>query len=772
MANTSTRIESILQMPWPLPVWLTLILAASALGWFALLYISERGKAHTPLRVLLVLIRFSLMALVVWMLADWNWLQFRSDKPELLFVIDRSSSMSTQDIGGNSQRSRMAGVRQLFESFDAQQLKRLSDVYHVRWLAVSEGVEEQDNSDTPLEILNRLAPDGPQSNLGDALTRIINNQAGRGTAAVVFFSDGINTSGTPLSASAAQARAATVPIIAVATGQQQSLPDVRLGDLLVDEAVFLGDQVTLQVTVSGTDVKAANLSLSLRNTSNGDLLAEARAAVSAEQPQALLSLSFVASQAGELPLKLEVSSVSGEKDSENNVLQRSIVVQDKQLRVLLVQRLPSYEFRFLKNLLERSRSADGKSATFQVDSVLQDADPDYVAQDESAVRLVPSDTETLQNYDVFVFGDFAPELISRSAQRAIYEQVTSGGSGCMFVAGRYTNLMTLVGWPIGDLLPVESLSVPVQSANPVDLQWYPTALGAGMMPLQIASGNQTSNFWERLPQLTFVYQPLTPKSGTQVLAIAANTTASTLPNANAESASQDKALLLSQYAGAGRVALQATDETYRWTNFTGNDLVHQRYWGQTMRWLSRGRLAADKKNSQLVVMPRRTQFGQRVQFELRLGEDAGIVSSDLQPTVTLEDASGRVQQLALSRSSSSSRSFVAGRDDLLPSSYRAVLASPSLTQPPSESFQVIAPPSEQANLRADWNALRDLAEKSRGKFYLLEQANNLLRELPTGVPTRLGALPPIPLWNQHWIAAAFVILITLEWILRRRARML
>ena len=95
--SSQQSIESVLQANWSLPIWLTIVLAAVALGLIGLLYWSERGSASRSLRLMLAALRFALLALVVWMWAGWSWLQFRSDKPELLVVLDRSASMDTTD---------------------------------------------------------------------------------------------------------------------------------------------------------------------------------------------------------------------------------------------------------------------------------------------------------------------------------------------------------------------------------------------------------------------------------------------------------------------------------------------------------------------------------------------------------------------------------------------------------------------------------------------------------------------------------------------------
>ena len=814
-------VESVLQADWPLPLWLTIVAALALLAIVGALYWSERGNASRSLRLALATIRFILLALVVWMWAGWSWLQYRSDKPELLVMIDRSASMDTPDgkvelsggsessatkpapplsdsgaaVGSSSAKdsqSRLAVAKQIFSTLKPRDRERLERTYQLRWLLVDEVAERAGFSletiDTDLE---QVVASGGQSRLGDSLSSAISSQAGRGTAAIVFVSDGINTSGAPLAAAAAMARSAAIPVFAVATGQELALPDVRLADLLIDEAVFLGDQVTLMVTVSISDVSEGNLTVRLRDQSSGEVLDQQPLKLDKQHPQQQISLTFVPKRAGELPLQVDVSEVPGETNLENNTLQRSINVQDKTLRVLLVQRQPSFEFRFLKNLLQRSQATDARSASFELNSVLQESDNEYVEQDAAAIRLVPSDAATLATYDVFIFGDINPELISRSAQQAIFEQVTASGAGCIFIAGRDTPLASLNGWPLGDLLPVQIDAASKNSVNMGDgdlsaFAWSPTALGSAALPLQLAESSEASaKIWSTIPAAVSLYTAFNPKVGSQVLAIGSPQLA-VQPAATGQS-QQQLPLLISQFAGAGRVALQATDETYRWSSFGGSDRYHQRYWEQMLRWLSRGRLSGDGKQTQLTIEPRRAKWSQPIRFELQLAKDADAKGSEGQADVArppggraeaaraelmLEDASGKKIALPLARDMGASRTYSATKWDLPPGSYRAVLFQPSLQPPPSESFNVITPPGEQANLRADWTAMRQLAEQSRGRFYLANQTQRLFSDLPAGKPARLGTLPPLPLWNSPWIAALFVILLTSEWLLRRKARML
>lgn len=774
---SAQAIETVLYAPWPIPIWLSVVLTAIILGGVTLLYLTERGQAPIRARLGVAVLRCSLLFMLLWMWAGWAWQQYRSDKPELLVMIDRSASMDTRDVslsGSKDTVRRLDLVSDLFERLDARAVERLQTRYHWRFFLTDEQTEPVDWEFTDrLKSLKSQAAAGPRSHLGDALSSLIANQAGRGTAAILFFSDGINTGGSPLSAAAAQARSATIPIYCLATGRESALPDARLADLLIDDTVFLGDRVTLQVSAAASDVGEARTTVRLRDVSTGELLDEQEVRFQKQPSLQQITMSFIAKRPGEINVKVEIGEIAGESNLENNVLQRTVQVQDKTLRVLLVQKFPSLEFRFLKNLLQRSRGEEKQLASFELNSVLQEADIEYVQQDEFARRLVPSDAESLSGYDVFIFGDLSVDLISRSAQQLIFEQVTKGGAGCVFIAGRDTPLATLAGWPLGDLLPIQlddQALVPTRDPSSLTMyQWNPTILGNTALPLQLTDRPDASaGLWQSIPPLGSLYTARAPKSGAQVLVTAVRADEANGPNPGGSGAAP---LLISHFAGAGRVVLQATDETYRWTSFGGNDLYHQRYWEQMLRWVCRGRLNASADETQLIIEPRRSNLGQPIRFELRLGADASEATAS-SVELKLEDGTGTTTSLTLAKDASGSRQYSTVKSDLVAGNYRGVLFRPSLSKPPSAEFAIVAPPGEQTNLRADWSALRQLSEISRGRFYLPEDGQRMLEELPPGKPARFGALPEIPLWNQPWVAMLFVGLLTCEWLLRRKMRML
>lgn len=754
-------VERMLHATWRMPIWLVVSVALLSAFFAWWIYWAERGRAGKGVRCLLGVLRFALLMTVLWMLAGWSWLRFKSDPPEIVFMFDNSTSMNTRDASDDEQSgtTRLERAIALFESLDRKQRQEWLEAYRARWFTVADTLDSQDfDFISSGRIEPRPIAEGSHSRLGEGLLAVLERQAGRGTAAIVFITDGINTSGATLADAADAARRAAIPLYTVSVGRQVEMPDLRLADLLHEQQVYLGDQVIVEAAVVAMDVESNSTNVVLEDAANGQVLDEARISVSNAQSQVTARLSFVPERAGEIRLRARVTPVEGESQLDNNTLETTVIVEDKTIRVLMVSEYPSYEFRFLKNFLQRTVQAGEAVSSFDVHSVLQKSDPEYVDQNLAALRLVPSNPRLLEEYDVFVFGEFEAQLVSGSAQQTIYEAVTQGGAGCIFLYGGRDPLTQLQGWPLENLLPIQrSGSGSREASIALPFRWQPTPLGTTALPMQLgASPVQSLEIWKTLPPLTALCPVEQPKVGAQVVA-----------EAVALNGQVRHDLLITQFAGAGRTALQATDETYRWTSFQGSDFYYQRYWGQMLRWLARGRLRDADTESELMVDPQQPRYGQPVRIQAKLDPNQ---SKPVE--VTLASGEGEQQRLKLARSPQTPGLYDAILTNLLPGSYRAVLSQPALERPPNVDFRVTAPPGEQADLRANIEGLQQLAERTRGRYYHASEAEQLFAELPSGKATRLGSLPPLPLWNSPWVAAMFVLMITAEWILRRRAQML
>jgi hypothetical protein len=768
MNRNAFSTESSFQPQWQMPLALVIVLGCVCIAVVLWLYLSERGNCPRWLRISMAAIRFSLLALVLWMLGGWNWLRTRTEPPELVIAVDVSDSMLTADAQpnsnlatqGNSPQTRLQQTQELL-SLTAAQWNQLQRRYLLRLYAVADDLQPmQIEQNQPIEPANLLSPgqlrglSTSSSRLGDSLNRIIERQLGRGTAAIVFFSDGITTAGATLVDSGQQARRAAIPVHAIAIGRQYVQPDLRLADILAEPQVYLGDRVTIQANLIASDIASASVKVRLIDTANQQVLDQQIVDLTSENSQPAISLGFIPATPGAKKLKVAVDELPNEGNTSNNQAELSLLVQNRTLKVLMVFETPSYEFRFLKHYIERTNESNSSvTASYELRSVLQDGDLDYVMQDSSAQRFVPSEPAVLSEIDAFVFGHFDASIIPVSSAQAIVKAVTHGGAGCIFISGDRQMMQNLAGSPLSALLPIEATKPDGQYNQ---WQFISTKLGESALPLQWTDNDSRSSVQLRLPKLESVMRVDRIKPGAQVLAEAVDKQGTRTP------------LLISQFAGAGRTVLLATDETYRWTGGVATDSIHQQFWGQTLRWLSRGKLSS-LEAAELTVDPKQSQLGTPVRFRLRL--PTGVLLPESATTV-LSTVEGVQRSEELTRVAGSANTYQTNVTQLEPGHYRAVVTQPPLAEPPAVEFTVIAPPGELAKLRADIEALTQLAQLSRGRLLDADNAHQWIEQLPEGHPTRLGSLPPQPIWNSSWVAGLFVLLITGEWLLRRHARML
>jgi len=106
-------------------------------------------------------------------------------------------------------------------------------------------------------------------------------------------------------------------------------------------------------------------------------------------------------------------------------------------------------------------------------------------------------------------------------------------------------------------------------------------------------------------------------------------------------------------------------------------------------------------------------------------------------------------------------------------SFHAWLASPTLPgAAPAADFIVVSPPGESERLQMDAAELRKAAEETKGRYYTVATARNLVRDLPEGRPIPIDTLPPLPLWNRWQVLFLFLALLVTEWVLRKSKGML
>ena len=99
--------------------------------------------------------------------------------------------------------------------------------------------------------------------MGGAIGGILDQLRGASPAAVVVFTDGVNTEGPTLADAAQDARRRGVPLFFVGLGSDRPAAEVKLSNLLADDVAMVDDLVTFECAVTARGLEGRKLAVVL-----------------------------------------------------------------------------------------------------------------------------------------------------------------------------------------------------------------------------------------------------------------------------------------------------------------------------------------------------------------------------------------------------------------------------------------------------------------------------------------------------------------------------
>jgi hypothetical protein len=763
---------------WAWPPWLTLLLVVFAVVFVVAIYLREGRRASRPYRLMLAGVRLALVAIVLLMIAQVTLSLKRTGLPYVALLVDDSLSMTIVDHYGQKLQKTMAArlkaakneagepsrwnlARTLLTEHNDEMLRGLAKDYKLRtYFLTGVRTSAKQNSSELAEELRAAKPAGENTRLGGAVRAVLDDLRGTAPAAIVVLSDGINTDGPTLADAAQYARRRGVPLFFVGLGSDEPVRDLKLSDLLVDDVVFVDDVVNFECKLTATGFEGKKLSVVLREKGKPAVLAKVEVVAGSDGQPQQVRLPYRPTQVGQFEYVVEVEPQADEVQTENNRQSRVVQVRKEKIRVLLVQSYPSFEFRYLRNML-------GRDETIALHTVLQDADLEHAEQDSSALRVFPVRREELFAYDVVILGDVDPAMLSPAALQNLAEFVDQPGKGgaLVLIAGPKFMPAAFRDTPLRRLLPFDPGSVRHPDPNqPIETGFVvqPTEIGLASPAMQLGdTPEETLRIWQNLPPLYWLLEVPELKPGVRVLAEDPKRTSADgrrLP------------VICLQYVGAGKVLFHATDETWRWRYRVG-DVFFARYWVQTIRYLCRAKLADSGRSAVLTTDRREYAHGEAVRLRVRFADERLAPAEDDGVAVMVEQL-GQKQRLGLHRGATGRGVFEGVLSRPAPGKYHAWIIAPALDgRAAAVDFTVAPPAGEFAQVRMDVAEMRQAAQQTGGRFYTFDSADRLLDDLPPGRQVPVETLPPKPLWNRWPALAAFLVMIIAEWILRKRKGM-
>ena len=765
----ATGVRFAWERPVPMSAWLLVCVLALLVAWGSYRNIAISTAKR---RVLCSLRTVTIIFLTALFLGPLLEVPQESVEPDSVIVLaDRSRSMEVADLSDslNEPKLRDAALRELATSDSPFAL--IGSEHRVAWYGFSDALTPLTRaSDGSVAIGDAV---GDQSLLSRSIEQALSRSSGRQVSAVVLLTDG-RTTDPPDRNLIRRLQAEGVTVSSVVLGADVAVGDTAIAAVQAPKRAFSKDIVPVEAIIERRGPARARASrVELVDTATGTVLdfAElpAGANMAGEAAPQRDTVQLVASPAttGDARWEVRVSdslvsstTTDGQTARDllpvNNRRAVPITLVDRPMRVLYIDGYPRWEYRYLKNLLQREQ-------TIESSVMLLSADRDFAQEGNTPIARLPRTREEFERFDLIVIGDIPATFFTGEQLLEMKRAVAERGTGLAWIGGSRSTPRTWHGTSAEELLPftgpyeLERLSIPVNLS--------PTPLAARLGVLRLADD----------PKSAFPAELLSADEGWAQLEWAQRIPIQSLKPASeilAESTQEIEGghapLVVGMRYGAGNVLYVATDEIWRWRNGRG-ETYPERFWVQLLRSLARPSLGVGREEVRIAIEPGRAVVGDTVRVEVEL--PAGAPPATIALEAIPEDSRGSAVDIVAMPGSS--WLFVAAWSPEREGRWKIRPRDPSLAARAGDGaiLEVTRSDRELRDAEADRPLLEALARETGGRVVGPADAAALVRSLPNRSIRTENPLRD-PIWNSPLALAILMSLLASEWIIRRSARLI
>lgn len=656
----------------------------------------------------------------------------RTESPGLAVLVDTSASMGLAD--GLGRRNEV-----LASVLSGDALNALETRHRVHRYRFAE-----DLSPLPEGVIDSLSTKGAGTDIGGAMSFL---EGGSGTgrfAAAILVTDGNFTDGRdPLRV----AEELEMPLYTVGIGDTLGVRDISVAHLTVNEVVYTGSNVPVEVGVRGRGYGSVRVPVTLRE--EGRILRSGEVTLDGGEVERTVVFHVVPETEGIHRYQVEVPELDGEITAGNNRREFTIKVLKSGLQVLYVEGAPRADMGFLKRSME-------KDANLEVTSIL--IRPDGRAFPEP----MPASRTDWFSYDLVILGSVDYEHIRPWAPLLVSFVEERGGGLIAFGGSRSFEMGGYAGTPVGDLMP---FGIAASARGLAEGSFVPdlTADG-GTHPITRLDDDpaESERRWMELPPLPGMNQVGRAKPGATVLA--------RHPTWRTEN-KRTPVIAVHRY-GQGRVLGIAAQGLWRWDLMMwgngGTNAAYERFWNNAVRWIT-----VREGSRRIRVAPDKLQYhgGETIRFDGQLYDENYRPVEGAELTVAVrpaQDEAGALQMNLTSTGQGFGR--YVGRLQYLPAGAYSFEAAAALSGVPVGTdrggFVVGEAGAEFERTRMNRKLLVQLADMTGGGFYLPSEIDRMADEIDLDEIT-VQETRTVSLWNHPAVLALLVCLLTAEWFFRR-----
>ncbi len=637
---------------------------------------------------------------------------------------------------------------------DMKLLDQLEESYDLRFFTFDSQLRSEDPRATatqPADDAPQPAPlpvaEGISSQIGNAIEDAVDRFSGQPLAGAMVISDFAWVEGKDPVNVARRLKERRVPLYTVPVGLPAP-PDINVRGVIAPEVVFKGDRVPLRVKIEsrGFAGKAVQLYFRVNEDEKESKQVTLKNGVQFEE-----FMFIPEAESGTLELSFEIKLQEGEITEVNNATAHRVRILDEKIKVLYVEGMPRWEFRYLRWVLLRD-------PRLQVQFLMTQGDPALAASSPLHIGRFPEDPKVALQYDLIILGDVSSSYFNAAQTQLIEKLVRERGGSLLMLAGPMAAPSTYRDNPIGDLLPINigtgGTFYPGNNISPEVTEDGQKSLATSLS----LSPDVSARIWRNvnymsLPNLAGA------KSGATVLL--------RLPKAN--DAEADYPLVAWHRYGTGKSLFVATEDLWRMRLEVG-DRFHARFWGQTIQFLTLSRLLGANKQISIETDSNSYGAGDQIRvFANVLTESFEPVEGDSYEVVLEEkenpDSATTIEMTAVeSTPGLYAGSYLAGKDG----NYEIKTQPQDADISNVVEFSVQTVDLEDRETAMQPDVARQAAEISGGRQLSLAS----LGDFPSTLPEETLIANTVKIERDLWDTPLWFILIAAlagaEWFLRRK----
>lgn len=555
-------------------------------------------------------------------------------------------------------------------------------------------------------------------------------------ASISIITDGTITEGSnPLFT----AEKLNIPVFTVGVGDTTIRNDIEIKNVLHNEFIYAGTPTTISAIINNKGFGNKPASISLFENSNP--LEQRNITLSGDGTQNE-TFSYTPKTGGEKKLTIELNNHEGELTFKNNKNIFYINVLSNKIKILIIAGSPSPDLTFIKNSIGEDKNLSVKSLTqVAANRFLEKYNPSVELDSAQIIFLIgfPSKETTqelLNNVNNVISQKGKPFFIILE-DNTDFNKLRSLQPELPFVIQHFDNSESEVQ-PVVQNIESENPIIKNNAVNPIDA-------------------------WNNLPPVYMTNSGINSKPESEVIV-----------KARLNNVPLNTPLILSRRIGSKRSIAVLANNIWRWKLQTATkDLnLFDSFIHNTVKWL---RSFEEQKQVSVKTSKKLFALGEPVEFSAQVYDASYNPVSDAEVKVQLKH-NDKTDEIILNSIGSGLYDGTYHTNQTGDFSFNGTAdVNNKIIGSEGGSFNIGEIDIEQLNPRMDYEFLTSLSNNTGGKFFYYTQMQNLypiIKTIQQKASKEKTDISEIKLWSNEWLLLITIILLGIEWFIRKQSGML